>query len=421
MADIFPFYGLRYNVKKIKNINKIFAPPYDVISPQEQKELYTQHPFNVIRLILGKTTNKDNKKSNRYTRAAGFLNKWITDKILVFDEKPAIYVYVQEYFMGKEKRTRLGFIARMQFGEKRKECLPHEQTLAKPKVDRLLLMRAVEANLSPIFSFYLDSKNTIENSFQPTIRKKPIIKFKDKYEITHKFWKIDDPEIIKKISKLMKSKQAFIADGHHRYEVSKMFRDEMLKKKMKNNGFNYCMVYFTGFNKQNLSVLPTHRLVKNIPDLDAKVRSLDKYFKITRFNDIKNLNLAQQKARGFSLGMYFKDKFYLLQMKDRVLLDRLMRKSPVEWRELDVAMLNKVVFEHIFKLNAAKKEENIYYTRDLDFAIKSVKKKQAAIAFFPNSTKAEQVKKIALSGMRMPQKSTYFYPKPITGLVINKF
>ncbi|MFH1062705.1 MAG: DUF1015 domain-containing protein [Candidatus Omnitrophota bacterium] len=417
MADILPFCGLRYNKKKVKEINKTFAPPYDVISPKEQAELYKQHPFNVVRLILGKTSSADNQKNNRYTRAGNLFYKWIKDGILVQDEKQSIYLYTQEYtFEGKAKK-RIGFIAKMQFTGK--GSLPHEHTLAKPKVDRVNLMRAVKANLSPIFSFYIDNKNEIDKLLIPFAKEKPIISFKDKDKITHRFWKIDDHMTIEKVKKLMSKKETFIADGHHRYEVAKSFYEESLAKG--ETGADGVMVYFTGFNDQNLSVMPTHRMVQDIPGLEKKIDSLNKYFNITQVDGLAAMLSTQAKTSGFSLGMCYKNDFYVLKMKDKVLLDQIMRKSPEQWRKLDVAMLNKVVFEHIFKLNEAEKEDKITYTRDPLFAVESVKNKKVGVVFFPNTTKAEQVKKIALSGNRMPQKSTYFYPKPITGLVINKF
>lgn len=420
MAEISPFCGLRYNKKKVKDVNKVFAPPYDVISEEEQKELYAQHPLNVVRLILAKTTAKDSRENNRYTRAMYLFNKWIKQGILVQDEQPSLYVYTQDYdFQGKKKR-RIGFISRMKI-DGAQECLPHEHTLSKPKQDRLALLRAVRANLSPIFSFYIDKKNEIENLLKPILKNKPIIDLTDKDKIRHCFWRLEDAKTIAKVCGLMKKRQTFIADGHHRYEVSRNFYKEMSRKKNREGEFNYCMMYFTGFNEQNLSIMPTHRLVKPIEDLENKIKLLENYFRLTPVKDMKSMLAYQAKGAGFTLGMCFKNKFYVLKMKDSALLDRLMRKSPAQWRKLDVAMLNKVVFEHIFKLSEKQKEEKIKYTRDPLFAVESIRTKKFAIAFFPNATKAEQVKKIALTGNRMPQKSTYFFPKPLTGLVINKF
>ncbi|MBI4846259.1 MAG: DUF1015 domain-containing protein [Candidatus Omnitrophica bacterium] len=422
MADIHPFYGLRYNKNKVASLSKVFAPPYDIISEKEQKELYAQHPFNIVRLILGKQFTADDETKNRYSRAAQLFEKWQKEGILTSDEKPCIYIYTQEYdFEGKRKR-RIGFFAVIKFGNKSQDCLPHEHTLSKPKEDRLKLIRAVRANLSPIFSFYLDSRKKIEAVIKPLLEKKPLINFKDKENVKHSFWKVDDAKKINQIRQLMKKKQIFIADGHHRYEVCRAFRHEMLKKgATADDKFNYVLMYFTGFSEENLSILPTHRLVKNIPGLEGKLKKLQDYFALTHAGNLEMMLKLQKKSAGFSLGMYHKGRFYTLEMKDKRLLERLMKKTLAQWRRLDVAMLNKIVFEHIFKLNEPQKEENISYTRDPDFAVSCVKKKHYALAFFPNATKPQQVKEIALSRSRMPQKSTYFYPKPTTGLVINKF
>ncbi|MBU4304069.1 MAG: DUF1015 domain-containing protein [Candidatus Omnitrophica bacterium] len=420
MADISPFCGLRYNLKTIKNIKDVFAPPYDIISEKEQKELYARHPFNVVRLILAKTTKKDDEKSNRYSRAGSLFKKWIKDGVLVNDEKPAIYIYTQDYTVEGVRKKRIGFLARMKFDEK--GCLPHEHTLIKPKEDRLRLIRRVHANLSPIFSFYIDNKNAVGNILKSYLKKKPLISFTDAEKIRHCFWKVDEAAAIKKICGLMKNKQVFIADGHHRYEVSRNFRDELLSAGYPPDGdFNHVMMYLTGFNEDNLYVMPTHRLVKNVPELESKLEALKKYFSVTAVKSLSAMLTSQKKEKGFSLGMYYKGKFFVLTMQDARLLEKLMRKTPQQWRKLDVAMLNTVVFEHIFKLDEAQKEDNIGYTRDAQEAVYSVNKKHFDVAFFPNATKAEQVKTIALSGSRMPQKSTYFYPKPITGLVIHKF
>ena len=420
MANITPFRGLRYNQKKVKDINNVFAPPYDVISEKEQQKLYKQHPNNVIKLILGKHSKKDDAKNNRYTRAKADFSQWIDEQIMVSDEKPSIYVYTQDYTFEGVKKKRIGFVACLRFDDKGEGCLPHEQTLAKPKKDRIKLMQAVEANLSPIFSFYIDNQNAIDEVLKPYTKKKAWVDYTDNDDIRHKFWQVDDAKTIKKVQSLMKTKRVFIADGHHRYEVSKSYYEQMSKKK-KAGTYNQVMVYFTGFNEENLSVMPTHRLVKDIENIDARIKDMEKYFAKTNCGNLTDMLALQSREKGFTLGMCFKGKFFVLTMKDKVLLDRLMRKSPEQWRKLDVAMLNIVVFEHIFKLNAAQKEEKISYTRDPQFAAEAVKKKLVQVSFFPNPTKADQVKKIALAKYRMPQKSTYFYPKPITGLVIHKF
>ncbi|MFH2145545.1 MAG: DUF1015 domain-containing protein [Candidatus Omnitrophota bacterium] len=420
MAKIFPFCGLRYNQDKVKNIDKVFSPPYDIISEQEQKAFYKQHPCNVVRLVLGKTSFKDNPRNNRYLRAAGFLNEWIKERTLIFDAKPCIYLYIQEYKVEGEKKRRLGFIARMRLDNKDR-CLPHEHTLVKPKEDRMLLMRSTAANLSPIFSFFLDAKKETKRILSPFFKSRPLLDIKDKDKVRHCFWKIEDEKTQGKIAKLMKSKQVFIADGHHRYEVALAYRDEMLALGGKSGKFNYIMIYFTPFSEDSLTVLPTHRMVKAVGTVADKIKRLERYFKIVPVKTLPGLLKLQNRQTVFSLGMFYKNKFWLLKIKNTRLLAYLMRKAPKHWRKLDVAVLNNIIFGHIFKFTAAQREDNVGYTRNPRFAAACVKRGEFAAAFFLNPTKAGQVKKIALSRKRMPQKSTYFYPKPLTGLVINKF
>ncbi len=422
MAKISAFRGLHYNQKKIKSLKKVFAPPYDVISAAEQKALYAEHPHNIIRLILGRMSASDTSKNNRYTRAASTLKKWMEEDILVFDKKPTLYLYAQEYdFQGKRK-LRIGYFARVALEDNGQGALAHEHTLAKPKVDRLFLMRAVRANLSPVFSFFIDKNNGVEKAFREYLKKKPLVDFRDSDNIRHRFWKVDDPKTISHIKKAMNHKDLFIADGHHRYEVANQYFREMKKKGLKpGDGANHVLMYLTAFNDANLSVMPTHRLVKQVPGLEGKIERLKEYFRVEEMADLKKLLRKQEKTRGFCLGMYYKKKFFLLTINDEKLLDRLMKKAPREWQRLDVAMLNEIVFSHIFKFSEKVKQEKVSYTRDIDFAVSSVDRKKVQVAFFPKVSPAEEVKKIALTGSRMPQKSTYFYPKPITGLVISKF
>ncbi|RKY35984.1 MAG: hypothetical protein DRP78_04765 [Candidatus Omnitrophota bacterium] len=421
MAKIVPFCGLRYNEKVLDNINAVFAPPYDVISEAEQKRLYAQHPYNVVRLILGKTFKDDNSQNNRYTRAECLLNEWTRKGIFVFDKLPSIYIYTQDYVINGINKTMFGFIAGMQF-EKGCGCLPHEHTLSKPKQDRMELLKRVQANLSPIYSFYLDQNNSVEDVLKPFMQESPLLDFLDADNVRHKFWQISDQQVIDQVRDLMLPMQLFIADGHHRYEVMRTYYEQMCEQnKDIRNKCNYVMMYFTSFNKNKLTVLPTHRLLKDVADICAKLKELEKYFYCRDVNNLEELTNLQSQAKGFAVGMYYNGCLSLLQIKNNKLLDNLMRDCPVEWRELDVAMLNKIVFEHIFNLNEEQKEQKISYTRDINFAFSAVDRNDCMLAFFPNPTKLEQVKKIAQAHNKMPQKSTYFYPKPITGLVINKF
>ncbi|MCM8813212.1 MAG: DUF1015 domain-containing protein [Candidatus Omnitrophica bacterium] len=418
MAIILPFRGWRYNPEKIGDISAVVAPPYDIISPAEQASLYARHPHNVIRLILNKVEAADSPQDNRYTRAGALFARWRQEGVLAADPRPAVYLYIQDYRVEGCQRRRLGFIARFQFEDG--NCLPHEHTLAKPKEDRRQLMKAVDANLSPIFSFFQDKDGRVGMLLKQWITKKPGVDITDAEGVRHRFWVIDDPERIAVLRRCMRRKQIFIADGHHRFETALAYRDELRRRGKAGPGHNSIMMFFTALNDENLYVMPTHRLVKPVPDRAEKMKQIDTLFSREVFKSLTALLAAQRRAAGFAVGMYDGKQFMLLQMKDRATLNTLMSKAPAQWRQLDVAMLNSVVFEHIFRLSAAQKEELISYARDAEDAVRQVDAGDFALAFFPNPTRAEQVEKIARQRFRMPQKSTYFYPKPLSGLVINR-
>jgi len=255
MPQIKPFRGVLYNSKKVDSPT-VVAPPYDVISPQIQDELYRANEYNIIRLILGKEEAADSKRSNKYKRANRFFTKWLNNKILIQDTKPSVYVYSQEYFHKDKKRVRLGFIARMRIEDPRKsKVLPHEYTFAKPKQDRLQLIRETKANLSPIFTLFQDEGNKVISILKGAIKKRPI--FDIEYEgVRNKVWRLADKGSIKKIQAVIDDKDIYIADGHHRYEVAVSYRDEMRKKqqRQKSNGHNYVMMYLSPLNQKGVTV-----------------------------------------------------------------------------------------------------------------------------------------------------------------------
>jgi uncharacterized protein (DUF1015 family) len=220
----------------------------------------------------------------------------------------------------------------------------------------------------------------------------------------------------------MRDKQIFIADGHHRYEVAQTFRREMLSTGYSGKeAYTYVMMYFTEFSEDNLCVLPTHRLVRPFPKLSEKLSRLGEFFDVQPVSSLAALTARMRRSAGFTVGIFHGREFSFLRAKDPAQLERLMKKTPVQWRTLDVAMLNTVVFEHLWGLDEAGREECIAYTRDAQEGVREVRRGTYGAVFFLNPTQPLQVKEIALAGLRMPQKSTYFYPKPLSGLVINTF
>ncbi|HBA26419.1 MAG TPA: DUF1015 domain-containing protein [Nitrospinae bacterium] len=444
MAKIIPFKGILYNKEKIRDIKDVVAPPYDVISPAEQEELYKRHENNVVRLILGKESDSDTPDNNRYTKARDSFDSWQRDSILIKDAFPSIYVYSQEYHLGEtegfEKKRRLGFIALSKledFGEGK--IHPHENTLAKPKEDRLKLMQHCNANFSSIFGLFSDPSKRIDSVLKDYMRHSPLYDMVDDAGMRHTLWAIRDNRAIKIITSVMSDKQIFIADGHHRYETAINYRNEMRGKLPNFSGeelYNYVMMYFTNTNSEGLSILPIHRLVSNLSDFDKKkiVEKAGEFFNIEKlsFNESDEKTVKQKlfsdiKERGEKehiFGMYLgNDEYLLLTLKDEDVLDRLITNSRhPSWKKLDVTILHTLLIEKVLRISEKNlaEQKNITYTISGDEAIKDVKAGKYQIALFLNPTKIEEVKDVAAAGEKMPQKSTFFYPKLLTGLVMNK-
>lgn len=424
MADIKPFRGVLYNSEICGDMAKVITPPYDVISPGMQHEFYDSHPYNVVRLILGKIESGDTTKNNRYTRARDCLNHWLDRKILARDTEPSFYIYQQSYQHKNELKVRIGFIGLMEIEDPRtSKVLPHEYTFKGPKIDRLKLMTETKANLSPIFSLFEDDNSYVTDILGKATKSTAPLLDINTDGVTHKLWKLDNAADIRNIQDFMKSKAIFIADGHHRYEVALAFRDRMKKIGKLKPEFNRIMVYFSNLNQDAITILSTYRVVKDINGMTTKtlVSKLAKFFEIKDFSDKEQLLKILEDGERIQFGLYCGGKkLYLLTLKDEEVLDRLVK--PDEWKRLSVSVLHQLIFNHMLKIKEkVAKEDNIIYTRDHKEAIKLVDEKGYTAAFFLNPTKVDQFKGIARSRDRMPHKSTYFYPKLLSGLVINKF
>jgi uncharacterized protein (DUF1015 family) len=433
VAQIKAFKGIRYSEQYKEDMAKLTAPPYDVISEQQQKALYDIHPYNVIRLEYG-LTQGDDEADNRYTRAAAYLEQWLRDGVLVQDKSPAIYVYQQSFAIDDGRRlTRTGFISLVKLEEFSKGVvLPHEYTLSKPKTDRLNLMRACKANFSQIFSLYEDSDAKVSRILEDIIRQPADMDFVDGEGISNKLWSICDQDAIKAIQHAMSDKQLFIADGHHRYETALNFRDEMRMITGKSDGeqpFDYVMMMMVAMEDPGLVILPTHRIIKNIKDLDKDTLLND----ISSEFDVQALNVCscevstvieQHETDEMPFFVYYDGRrFYALQLKSWADVDKALPDKPRAYKQLDVSVLHSLIIDRLLKIDeySAAQQTYITYTRDISEAVEAVKDGDAQLAFILRPTKIEQVKAVALAGEKMPQKSTYFYPKLLTGLVIYKF
>lgn len=426
MPSIRPFKGVVYNKKKIKNMSEVVAPPYDIIPPRMQDELYKKHKNNVVRLIFGKINKPDDKNNNRYTRAAKDFKSWLDGHILIQDSDPAVYIYSQIYKCDGRKIERMGFISLMELDLDNKKVLPHEKTLKAPKEDRLQLLRSVKANLSPIFMLYEDDLHRVNKILKNFSRKtSPFIDVSIS-GVRHIIWKLSDRKLIKAIEGIMAKKDIFIADGHHRYETSINYAREVASgdasQTLKENS-KFFMGYFVELEERSLTILPTHRLINDIGSLGREdiVHRLKKYFKVEKFSSAGRM-LARMKAlRAYHVfGVYLgKAEYYVIKLKSPETAWSLMGKGSKDWKSLDVSILHLFILQYI--LGIRDEDDNIEFVKDASEAFKAIGAGKNAAAFILNPTKVTQVKNVARHGEKMPRKATYFYPKPLSGLVINKF
>lgn len=424
MTEIRPFQAVIYNPQKIKNLAKVTCPPYDIISPQRQEYYSALDPHNLIHILLG----KDTPGQDKYRQAATYFKGWLKEEIFIQDQEPAIYFYSQQYRLKGEKKIRTGFIALLNLGEKKSSVFGHEHTQLAPKEDRFRLLKAVKANLSPIFVIFPDRQRLVSRTFQETVQARaPFIDFLDEEKIAHKVWRLTDQKMLADIQLKMQREDIFIADGHHRYEVAYRYRDLMRQKASQpsdQEDFDYIMAYFTPTDSPGLVVLPIHRLVKvgaNF-DLENFIKSCSEFFDFEQIKDRIKFFFMLEKAGCTQniFGMYKDQKYWLIRLKNIKILERIISDKPPEFRRLDAAILNYIVFEKILGLSWDDRE-TITYSHETEEVLRKADEDSAYVVFLLNPVKIKQITTVALNRQKLPAKSTYFYPKVLSGLVINKF
>jgi len=431
MVEISPFKGITYNKIKIQKLDNVMSPPYDIISEDMQSNLYKKHPYNFVKLILGKQFPEDTAKNNRYTRAKELFDEWQKQSVLIESKNRAIYPYKIEYQFNNKIKTMNGFFVLLKLDPDYKLVKAHERTLSKPKADRLNLIRSCQANLEPIQLLYIDEENIVKNKIDKMLNS-PLFEIKGYDGFIHKLWKLEDINIIKDITNRLKDKILFIADGHHRYQTAINYADETRKKTGNNNmnaPFNYRMVILVNIFDTGLRILPTHRLIK-MPGFDIKhlIDNLGEYFLVEKkgvidkdYNTIgKNIIKDLETKSDHKFALYCKNQYYILTLKDVKVMDTLASDRSSTWRTLDVSILHKVVLEKLLDINENNLEEYVKYTRVDREAIQFVEDGKFDFSFLMNATKIEELKAIADAGEHMPQKSTYFLPKMLSGLVMYK-
>ena len=432
MASIAPFRGVRYNPSKIIDLSNVVCQPYDRVRYGLQEQYYDLHPYNMVRITKGKEYGGDRPDGeNVYTRARDYYHAWLDSGHLLRDTSPALYVYHQTFTLpdGTEL-TRKAFVAALELVPFEEGIvLPHERTLSGPKVDRLNLMRATGANFGQIFMLYPDPENRISALFDAGIAgRNPDVDVRELFEkdVRQQLWVVTDPEVVAQIVAEMAPKQGLIiADGHHRYETALNYRAEMRQKHPgapANAGFNYRMVTLISMDDPGLTILPTHRLMHSYQakTTDQILADAAEYFGVTPLADRAALEAALPETGPDDRRIGFYDgNYYLLRLKSPEIMADVAPDRVGEWRMLDVSILHELLIERVMDISKERVEakENIDYHRDLDLALSEVDEGKALCVFVMNPTRMAEVKACSEKGSKMPQKSTDFYPKVITGLV----
>jgi uncharacterized protein (DUF1015 family) len=431
MAEIKPFKGIFYNPDKVREISLVTAPPYDIIPDEEKEKYFCKDEHNIIRLILSKEKPGDNDSDNRYIRSAETFKKWLQEGILARDSDEAVYIYRQEYFLEGEKKILTGLICALKIEEpgRASTVLPHEKTLGEPREDRLNLIRTSMANFSPIFGMFEDPGRTLIGKATEKADENPVVDFKDENDIRHTVLKVSNPEIITTLQNALKEKTIFIADGHHRYEAAGRLRKELIEANPDYTGeepFNYIMAYLVNMRDEGLTILPTHRLIKKIPEenKDFINNRLKEFFVIEESADYEAVAFKMGesfKCNQHSFGIYYENSYYFLRLKEDSGYDAFMEgKYPALYKELDVCIAHGIIIDHAVNGGAGMPQSNLDYEKDPQKAISLADDKRFELVLFLNPTRIEQVLNIASSGMQMPGKATYFYPKPMGGLLLRQ-
>jgi uncharacterized protein (DUF1015 family) len=437
MATVTPFKGIRYNPDTIGNSADVATPPYDVISPEEQRSFYNRHPNNVIRLILNPGKPTDTASDNPHTRSAACFRQWMDQGILIKEKQPALYLKAIGYPHGGETYTRYGLIAQVGLEPFEKRIiLPHEKTFSKVRSERLELMKATHCNYCPIFSLYPDESGILDTLIEAVGQSAPCIDFTDDSNHRHRLWRILDPAVHRQVTESMKDKRLFIADGHHRYETALEFRDYL---KASDPSFdaahpaNHVLMYLSSMSDPGLIILPAHRLIKAVgpEDLQRAIGDARTYFDVVEFpfapedRKIAERNFIQalgnEKDRQ-CIGIYGHKApvFHLLKLKTSVMEKLFGEELDVSLQSLDVTVLTRLVFMKILGFDQQRLDDAtlIGYASEAGNALQSIDSGAYDVAFILNPTRIEQVQEVARKGLVMPRKSTYFYPKVKSGLVM---
>jgi len=439
MAEIFPFQAYRYNAARV-DAAKVLTQPYDKITPAMAEKYAAASPYNLIPVEKGRALPEDSPKNNVYTRAAQALEKWIGEGIIVRDTAPSVYAYFQEYTVpdSAERRVRKGFIALGRIEDYSAGVVfRHEQTLSGPKADRLELLRHTRTHTGQLFMLYSDPASRVDALLDGATRGKPEVEIRDEYDVVHRLWPVTESRLVDSIQREMADKKLVIADGHHRYETALAYRDECRTRAGHvDRNAPYEKVMMTLFNTtgKGLTILPTHRVVTNVPhfSFDAFRAALADAFEwrsypFTGAADRANVyrkfrsDLAGRGKEQRAIGIYAGGgAFHICALKKSANLETLLPGVSAAQRQLDVVLLHRLILEKGLGItvDAVKTEKNITYEREMDTAIAEVDQGRAQICFLLNSVTVETVAEMAMAGEVLPQKSTDFFPKLMSGITM---
>lgn len=431
MAEVHAFRSYRYDLGRVGALSDVVAPPYDVIDPALQQALYDRSPYNVIRLDLNREQSGDNEHENRYARAGRTLREWLQHNILVQDSARSLYVYHQDFEVEGRRYTRRGFLARVRlepFGQGR--IYPHEETMSGPKADRLNLMRATHMNLSPIFGLFPDAEGTVQTKLDAAVGRSLPLEAADHLGVVSRLWPVTDQQTISAVTGLMGPKPVFIADGHHRYETCLRYLDERRQAgevRDAESAANFTLMMLVSMTDPGLAILPTHRLVSGLPAMRATelAEALAGHF------DMKTVGHGDAGARtawehieadgGQSLlgfGTVADSVWQTARHRQPEAMAEIAPEHSPEWRELAVAVLHELVLQRLLK-NGFDAQPQCRFVHLLREVTDAAAKGECQLAALVPPASMKHVERLAGNLERMPPKSTYFYPKLLTGLVFN--
>lgn len=425
MADIRAFAGIRYNPARVRDLDRVITQPYDKITAEMHRRYLQTDEFNFVHLILPKADDphkRTGSAADPYTLSALTLKEWLESAVLMRDPAPAVYVLEEEFEAGGARRVRRGFVAAVRVDEFEKgTVLPHEFTLSRPKADRLNLLRATRADYEQIFMLYSDPGREVELLLKPAGPAQ--LTATDEYGVNHRMWAVTDPVKLRRLRELMAAKVLLIADGHHRYETALTYRQEMERTGTvhPDAALRFKTAAFVNIADPGLVILPTHRLLVNLEgfSLDALNEKLTPHFSVSPVVPDRAAAALEQNRESPSFIAYSgRDNCHLIRLKDESAVDRFVTKDrSADYKQLDVVILHAVIIEGLLGIPRERVEDHVRYERYWDETLRRVDSGEAQVALLMNPTRPEQVQTLAAKGERMPQKSTDFYPKLISGMV----